>query len=284
MGDISAESVRQLREKSGAGIMECKRALAATGGDLGQAIDYLRKEGVVKAAKKAGRATAEGLIGVALSPDHQAASVVEINCETDFVARTDQFQEFLAAVGEKIVSARPTDLQTLLQQSFGTSTLQGTLTELIARVGENMSVPRFFLIQAQSGEVIGTYLHAGSKIGVVVKLSGQGADAFLARDIAMHAAAMSPTYVDRSQVPSSVIEREQEIARSSPDIVGKPPQIVEKILQGKMERFFAENCLVEQPFVKDPVSKKSVKQFLQSKGPQIQVTQVVRLQVGEENR
>lgn len=275
--DISAEKVRELREKSGAGIMDCKRALTAANGDLSQAIEFLRKEGVVKAAKKAGRTTLEGLVGVCTSPDRRLASLVEVNCETDFVARTDPFQEFVSFVAERVVQSRPQEISSALGGG-----LHESLSQLIARVGENMTVRRFRLVQAREGEKIGSYLHAGAKIGVVVKLSGDRVNESLARDVAMHVAAMSPHYLSRGQVPPAVLEKEKEILRSAPELSEKPPAIQEKILDGRLNRFYSEVCLLEQPFIKDPTGKKTVGEFLSEKVPGTSVLEMVRFQVGEE--
>lgn len=280
--DISAEKVKELREKSGAGIMDCKKALAASSGDLNRAIEYLRKEGVVKAAKKAGRITLEGLVAMAHSPDRASASLVEVNCETDFVARTDQFQEFVASVAERIVQEGPRDLTALLGIRLGTESLQTALSQLIAKVGENMGIRRFRLVQAGPGEKIGSYLHAGSKIGVLVRLKGEKIDEVLCRDLAMHVAAMVPHTIDRKSVPADLVEKEREIARSAPEVQGKPAAILEKIVEGKLARFYSEVCLLEQPFVKDPTGKQSVGEHLKGKIPEPQILEFARFQVGEE--
>lgn len=281
MSDISAEKVRELRDKSGAGMMDCKKALAAVGGDMEKAIDHLRKEGVVKAAKKAGRTTSEGLIGVSVSPDKRAAAVVEVNCETDFVARTDQFQNFLNTLGEQIVKAKPADLDALLAQKMGDATVQDALAQLVSKLGENMTIRRFRLLQAEAGEVLAAYVHAGAKIGSVVRVKGN-ADEALVRDIAMHAAAMAPRYVDRTQVPTDVLQREKDVLKASPDLVGKPENLLDKILGGKLNRFYSEICLAEQPFIKDTSGKKSVGDFLKESAAGAQIADMVRFQVGEE--
>lgn len=291
MTDISAEKVRELREKSGAGIMECKRALSATGGDLSQAIDFLRKEGVVKAAKKAGRVTQEGLIAIAYGPDRKSAALVEVDCETDFVARTDSFQAFLAAVAEHVVKQHSKglakDLDSLMAQPFSGTTLKEALSNLIAKIGENMAIRRFQVVSVGEGESLGAYLHAGSKIGVLVKLRGTGGERVslpdLARDVAMHVAAMSPRFLARADVPADVVAREREIARESPDLKGKPANILDKIIDGKLNRFFSENCLVEQPFIKDPTGKKTVAGYLKETAPGTEIVQTVRFQVGEDS-
>lgn len=281
MTDISAEKVRELRDKSGAGMMDCKKALEAVGGDMEKAIDHLRKEGVVKAAKKAGRTTSEGLIAVSIAPDKKAAAVAEVNCETDFVARTDQFQNFLNALGELIVKAKPADLNALLTQKMGDAPVQDVLAQLVSKLGENITIRRFRLLQAAAGEVLAAYVHAGSKIGSVIRVKGN-ADENLVRDVAMHAAAMAPRYLDRTQVPPDALEREKEVLKASPDLVGKPENLIEKILGGKLNRFYSENCLTEQPFIKDTSGKKSVGDFLKESAAGSQIVEMVRFQVGEE--
>jgi len=282
MTDISAEKVRELREKSGAGMMDCKKALAAVGGDMEKAIDYLRKEGVVKAAKKAGRATSEGLIGISVSPDKKIAALVEVNCETDFVARTDQFQNFISVLGEHIVKHKPVDLNALMAQKMGEAPVQDVLAQLVSKVGENMAIRRFRMLEAGAGEVLAAYVHAGSKIGSAIRVKGN-ADEALVRDVAMHAAAMAPRYLDRAQVPTEALEREKDVLKASPDLVGKPDNLVEKILVGKLNRFYSENCLTEQPFIKDTSGKKSVGDFVKESATGAQIVEMVRFQVGEEN-
>ncbi|HEX5037395.1 MAG TPA: translation elongation factor Ts [bacterium] len=281
MTEISAEKVRELRDKTGAGMMDCKRALAATAGDMEKAVDHLRKEGVVKAAKKAGRATSEGLIGVSVSPDKKTAALAEVNCETDFVARTDQFQNFLNALSEHIVKNKPSDVDALLAQKMGGASVQDVLAQLVAKLGENMGIRRFRIVQAGPGEVLAAYLHAGAKIGSIIRVKG-GAAEELVRDVAMHAAAMSPRYLDRTQVPADALNREKDVLKASPELNGKPDNIVEKILTGKLNRFYSENCLTDQPFIKDTSGKKSVADFLKEQGAGSQVAEMVRFQVGEE--
>lgn len=282
MSEISADKVKELREKSGAGILDCRKALTATNGDLQQAIEYLRKEGVVKAAKKSGRATLEGLISLGVSADKQKAALIEVNCETDFVARTDQFQEFIQSIAEQVVKGDPKSVEDLLGQSFAKSTVGQTLSELIGKIGENMVIRRFGMISSGSGEVLGAYLHAGAKIGVMTRLVGPKVDETLARDIAMHVAAMSPPYIRREDVPPSIIDREKDIARQAPELAGKPANLLDKILDGKLHRYYSEVCLMEQAFVKDPTGKKTVGGYLQEASPGAKVVEVVRFQVGEE--
>lgn len=282
MAAITAELVKELREKTGAGMMDCKKALTSCNGDLEQAIDQLRKEGTVKAAKKAGRATSEGLVGLAVSTDKKSASLVELNCETDFVANTDQFKDYLNTLAERTVEAKPANLEALLALKVGDASIQDSLNGLIAKVGENMSIRRSKVVTAGEGEKVSAYVHAGSKIGVVIRVKSSVLDADAIRDVAMHVAAMNPRFVDRAQVPADVVAREKDIAKASPDLAGKPANIIEKILDGKVNRFFIENCLNEQVFIKDTTGKQSVGAFLKQKDPQAQIVEVVRFQVGEE--
>ena len=282
MAEITAELVKELREKTGAGMMDCKRALSACDGDLEKAIDQLRKEGTVKAAKKAGRATSEGLVGLAVSTDKKTASLVELNCETDFVANTDQFKAYLNTLAEKVAEAKPANLEALLATKVGEGTVQDSLTGLIAKVGENMSIRRFKVVSAGEGEQLSAYVHAGAKIGVVIRVKSATLDADSIRDVAMHTAAMNPRFVERGQVPQDIVAREKEIAKASPDLANKPANIIDKILEGKVNRFYIENCLVEQIFIKDTTGKQSVGAFLKSKDAQAQIAEAVRFQVGEE--
>ncbi len=282
MTAIGADRVKELRERSGAGIMDCKRALAATAGDLEKAIEFLRKEGVLKAAKKSGRTTLEGLIGVSVSADRKTVSLVEVNCETDFVARTDPFQEFINALSENILQSRPQALNDLMTKKLGGVSVQEALSQLIAKLGENMGIRRFQIVQAGDGEAVGAYCHAGSKIGAAVKLKGKGTEE-VAREVAMHVAAMSPHYLDRAQVPPSVIEREKEILRASPDMAGKPENLLDRILEGKINRYFSEVCLVDQPFIKDPTGKRTVGDYVREKVSKGEIVQMIRFQVGGES-
>lgn len=268
--EISAEKVRELREKSGAGIMDCKRALQSTAGDLSEAINFLRKEGLMKATKKAGRIASEGLIGCAVSSDSRSASLVEVNCETDFVARTDPFQEFLSKVS-----------RLALEEKFVAASVDEELKLLIAKLGENMEIRRSVRIQAGSEEKVGVYLHAGSKIGAAIRIRGEKVDSNLCREIAMHLAAMNPVYLDRKSVAPAVVEKEKEILSQLPEIQEKPAPLRDKIVEGKLSRYFSETCLVEQPFIKDPTGKKTVGAYLKEKDPTAVIVEMVRFQVGE---
>lgn len=280
--EISAEQVRELREKSGAGLMDCKRALQETNGDLEKAHDNLRKSGVIKAAKKAGRATLEGLIGEAHNEDYTAAALVEVNCETDFVARTDQFQKWVTDLAQLALLKQPNDLESFLAEKLPSGEkVSETLTGLIAKLGENMEIRRVASVKASAGEKVASYLHMGSKIGALLRVKG-GIDVALLREIAMHIAALQPRYLDRAQVPSVVLEKEKEILKSQPDMAGKPAQLLDKIVEGKINRFYSEACLTEQPFIKDATGKKTVSAVLKERDAAAKIIEMVRFQVGGE--
>jgi elongation factor Ts len=245
--NISATLVKELRERTGAGMMECKRALVETGGDIEAAVEHMRKQGLAKADKKAGRIAAEGLVVIAASADQQTAAVVEVNCETDFVAGGDDFRNFARAVGELVLEKRPADLDTLLGLPLEGSTVEETRRGLIAKIGENIGVRRFEILA--SGGLVGTYLH-GTRIGVLVAV--EGGEEELARDLAMHIAASRPQYVDESQVPGEFLAKEREILIEQAKGEGKPAEIVAKMVEGRLRKQLAEITLVGQPFVKDP--------------------------------
>ena len=274
MANITAALVKELRERTGAGMMECKRALQETGGDLEAAVEHLRKTGIAKAEKKAGRTAAEGLVAVETAADNQAAALVEINCETDFVAKNDSFQQFVKAVAELALRERPADAESLLalELSPGQSVEQARKA-LIAEIGENVNVRRVAVVEAAGG-VLGHYLH-GTRIGVVVTL--QGGDSDLARDLAMHVAASRPLCVSEDQVPQAVIDKEREIFAAQAADSGKPADIVEKMVSGRIRKYLQEVTLVGQPFVKNP--DQTVAQLLSAAGAQ--VSGFERFELGE---
>jgi elongation factor Ts len=270
--NISASLVKELRERTGAGMMECKRALVETGGDLETAIEHMRKQGLAKADKKAGRIAAEGLVVITAAADHKRAAVVEVNCETDFVAGGDDFRNFSHAVGELVLQARPADLAALLELPLDGATVEETRRTLIAKIGENIAVRRFAIVE--SGGVVGSYLH-GTRIGVLVAL--EGGDEDLARDLAMHVAASRPQYLDEREIPGDFLAKEREILVEQAKGEGKPPEIVAKMVEGRLRKQLAEITLVGQPFVKDPDT--TVGKLLGSHGATVQ--RFVRFEVGE---
>jgi len=273
---ITASQVKELRERSGAGMMECKKALVETGGDIEAAIEHLRKSGLAKADKKAGRVAAEGAIVEAADAD--SAVLVEINCETDFVAKDENFRAFADRVAELALAAGNDDVAALAEAEFEAGdSVEARRQQLVAKLGENIQIRRVQRVDADGGGpdgVIGGYIHGG-RIGVLVSL--KGGDEELARDIAMHVAALNPPFVDADSVPADVLEKEKEILRAQAEDSGKPPEIIEKMIAGRLNKHLAEITLVGQPFVKD--SDQTVGALLKSKGAKVR--NFVRLEVGE---
>jgi len=272
---ITAAMVKELRERTGAGMMECKKALVETDGDIDAAIEHLRKTGMAKADKKAGRTAAEGQVAIKLSDDGKLAAIVEVNCETDFVAKDENFRNFVDAVAEQVLANNPADLDALLALPMTGQegqTIGEALKALIAKIGENMAIRRFAIIEA-SGQ-LHTYMH-GNRIGVVVDL--EGGDATLGKDIAMHIAASRPMTVAEADVPADVIEKEKEIFAAQAAESGKPPEIIEKMIGGRIKKFLKEVTLLGQPFVKNP--DQTVEQLLKEAGAT--VAGFTRFEVGE---
>ena len=268
---ISASMVKELRERTGAGMMECKKALVETNGDMDAAAESLRKSGQAKADKKAGRVAADGR--VVIKANGSNAVVVEVNSETDFVAKDENFVAFAEAVADAALASGTTDMEAFANESLADGrSIETARTELIAKIGENISVRR--IASVASGGPLGHYTH-GAKIGAVVAL--QGGDEALARDIAMHVAAINPTCIDESGVPAEMLEREKRIFAEQAAESGKPPEIVEKMVTGRIQKFLKEVTLVGQPFVKD--DKISVGKLLEGAGAT--VTSFVRFEVGE---
>ncbi|MCI7224226.1 MULTISPECIES: translation elongation factor Ts [Fusobacterium] len=278
MAAISASLVKELRERTGAGMLDCKKALEANDGDIEKAIDYLREKGIAKAVKKAGRIAAEGLIFDAVSADHKKAVILEFNSETDFVAKNVEFKDFGKKLVELVLVKNIATLEALNETELEAGkTVATALTELIAKIGENMNLRRLSVVEAKDG-FVETYSHLGGKLGVVVEMSGTATEANLikAKDIAMHVAAMDPKYLSADQVTTTDLEHEKEIARKQLEEEGKPAQIIEKILVGKMNKFYEENCLVDQVFVKAE-NKETVAQY----AGDIKVLSFVRFKVGD---
>jgi elongation factor Ts len=269
---ISAALVKQLRDRTGAGMMECKKALVETGGDLEAAVELMRKTGLAKADKKAGRVAAEGLVRIAVSDDGRRAAIVEVNCETDFVAGGDEFGNYAQAIADRALEHAPTDMDALLALDLDGASIEETRRGLIARIGENMTVRRFQLLQSEG--MIASYIH-GNRIGVVVCMTGGDAD--LAKDIAMHVAASSPMCVSEEDVPPETLAKEREILIEQARHEGKPDAIVEKMVEGRVRKYLAGITLVGQPFVKDP--DLTVGKLLSQHSAQ--VSGFVRFEVGE---
>ncbi len=271
---ITAAMVKELRERTGAGMMECKRALEASDGDMEAAVEAMRKAGLARADKKAGRIAAEGIIRIARTHDCQQAAMVEINCETDFVAKGGDFESFSQAVADSILEHAPPDLDGLLKLPLRGDkvSVEAGRQALISKVGENIQVRRFHLTHAQ--DHVGVYVH-GSRIGVIVSLTG--GDETLARDIAMHIAASRPLFVNEDDVPRELLDKEREIFTAQAQASGKRPEIVDKMVQGRLKKYLGEITLLGQPFVKDP--DRAVCELLQESNAD--VTGFVRFEVGE---
>ncbi len=270
--NITADAVRQLRERTGAGMMECKRALVETKGDLDAAAELMRRQGLAKADRKAARVAAEGVIVIEKAHDARTAAMVEVNCETDFVARGAEFREFARAVAQCVLAARPESAAALVQARLpGGESVDERRRALIAKIGENISVRRFAVLTAP--DHLGAYVH-GTRIGALAAV--RGGPASLAYDLAMHIAASNPRYLSPAQVPAEVVAKEREILTEQARSEGKPPEIVAKMVEGRLRKALGEMTLAGQPFVKDP--DVSIEKLL--KGARAEVTAFERFEVG----
>ena len=274
---ITAAQVKDLRERTGAGMMDCKKVLTETNGDEEKAIELLRERGLSKAAKKSGRIAAEGLAAGYVTDDGKIGAVVEVNAETDFVAKNEEFRSFVADVAKQVAQNNPATVEELLAQesiSETGKTVQEVLTNKIATIGENMSIRRFERFESTNG-IVAKYIHGDGKIAVLVEMDGATED--LAKDVCMQIAAARPEYLDRASVPQERVEKEMEILKAQAMNEGKPAEIAEKMVQGRIGKFYGEICLVEQPFVKDP--DQVVGKMVESKGAKID--RFARLEKGE---
>lgn len=271
---ITAAMVKELRERTGSGMMECKKALTEAGGDINKAIEEMRKSGLAKADKKAGRTAAEGLVVIELSDDNKKAAIVEVNCETDFVSGGDDFRAFTGNVAKRILNDSPADLDALLAMPLedGGASIEESRQEMVAKIGENIQVRRFERMSTDAE--FGRYLH-GTRIGVLVELENGNAD--LMKDVAMHIAASRPVCVDENGVPAEMLEQEKAILIAQAKESGKPDDIIEKMIQGRLRKYLAEITLVGQPFVKDP--DQTVGKLLKDAGATVK--SFVRYEVGE---
>ena len=280
---ITTEDIKNLREKTGAGMMDCKKALVETKGDIKAAIEYLRKKGAAVAVKRADRSAKEGMIVTRVSPDRKTGVVVEVNCETDFVGRSDDFGLFANAVATAVEKLKPASVEALMASAAADGKpLSALHNDLLAKVGEKIEVRRFKLIQSPDG-MVSNYTHMGSKIGVLVELSGitvEQSEKTTGRDVAMQIAAMNPLVVSRDQVDKPTIDREMEIYRTQAKNEGKPAQVLDKIAAGRLEKFYQEVALVEQMYIKD--QGKTVGEVLREAGASVVVKQFVRYHLGEE--
>ena len=275
---FTASDVKDLREKTGCGMMDCKKALTEADGDMDKAIEILREKGMAKAVKKSGRIAAEGLVDIVV--DGGVGAIIEVNSETDFVAKNDEFVDMVKSFATQVIKENPADVDALLASTIDGATVKDILTEKIAKIGENMNVRRFARFE---GSVV-DYIHMGGKIGVMVKVEADLANAAAvaaAKDAAMQIAAMNPLYMDKSVVPAEDVEKEKNIIlaqiKEDPKMAGKPENILEKMVDGKINKFFEENCLLQQKFVKD--DKVSVEKYLAANG--VKLLDYVRFEKGD---
>ena len=273
---VTASQVKDLREKTGAGMMDCKKVLTETDGDMEKAMELLRERGIAKAAKKSGRVAAEGLVEAYVSDDAKVGAVVEVNAETDFVAKNDEFKSFVASIAKQVVEKNPKDVEDLLAQEsidVAGKTVNEVLVEKIATIGENMNIRRF--VRFESEGLVEKYIHGDGKIAVLVNM--KKGDSQTAKDVCMQIAAARPEYLDEKSVPAERVEKEKEILKAQTINEGKPEAIADKIVQGRIGKFYSEICLVDQAFVKNPDIK--VSQLLQEKDSE--VVEFARFEKGE---
>ncbi|QNQ44408.1 translation elongation factor Ts [Staphylococcus warneri] len=272
---ISAKLVKELREKTGAGMMDCKKALTETDGDMDKAIDYLREKGIAKAAKKADRIAAEGLVHVEINGNE--AAIVEINSETDFVARNEGFQNLVKEIANQVLATKAESVEALMETKFEDGkTVDEKMKEAISTIGEKLSIRRFAVRTKSDNDAFGAYLHMGGRIGVLTVIEGT-TDEAAAKDVAMHIAAINPKYVSSDQVSEDEINHEREVLKQQALNEGKPENIVEKMVEGRLRKYLQEICAVDQNFVKNP--DETVEVFLKSKGGKL--NDFVRYEVGE---
>ncbi len=271
---FSASDVKSLREKTGAGMMDCKKALQESEGNMDKAIDWLREKGISKAAKKESRIAAEGLSEVLV--EGNKAVIVEVNSETDFVAKNAEFRTFVTDLTKAILKGMPKTLEDAMNLDMNGVTVNDALIALIAKIGEKISFRRFRIVEKNDDEVFGVYNHQNlGKINVIALIKGDNVE--VARDVAMHSAAMRPPYVTREDVPSDILEHEKEIIKKQAMEEGKPAEIAEKMVNGRINKFYKEKCLLEQPFIKDP----DVDVATYVKNNNSEIIEVVRFEVGE---
>jgi len=288
--EITAKMVKDLREKTNAGMMDCKKALGECGGDLEKAVDWLRQKGLMTARKRAGRATREGLIAAVVSADQRRGAMIELNCETDFVAKNEGFQKLAADILNLLLAGpAPADVPALLSRPLATGeTVNDALKGLVGTIGENMNLRRFVRRESSAGSLMHTYIHGPGRLGVMVELAAEkmGAEAEeLAHNLAMHIAAASPVARTAEEVPADLLEREKEIFRAKLAESGKPEDMWDKIMEGQIKKFYAEVVLLEQAYVKDPTGKTTVAGLLKSSSAACGRTEIRtydRFQLGEE--
>ena len=270
---ITASMVKELRELTGAGMLDCKKALEATEGNLDKASEWLREKGISKAAKKADRIAAEGLVNILI--EGNKAVITEVNSETDFVAKNDEFKDLMNTISNLLIKSNINTVEDALKLTTEDGTLEDTITNKIAKIGEKISFRRFELVEKSDSETFGSYIHMGGKIGVLVVLNGANTE--VAKDVAMHAAAMRPKYLNIESVPTEDVNHEREIQKQIAINEGKPEDIAVKMVEGRIRKFYKEVCLTEQPFVKD--DEKSVSEYVKANGGSI--VSMIRYEVGE---
>lgn len=282
---VTAALVKELRERTGAGMMDCKKALVETDGDIEKAIDYLREKGIMKAQKKAGRIAAEGLVRVAFGEGNKTSSIVEVNSETDFVAKNEEFIEFVEDLAKEVLVKGNMPMEQFMAEPFGEGTVQETLTAKVAKIGENLSIRRFAKVE-EDGVVYVGYTHGGGRIGVIVGIKTDAAAdeiAAVGKDVAMQVASMNPKFVNEDGVNPEYLENEKKILTEQVLNEGKKPEMVERIVAGKIKKELKEVCLLDQPFVKD--GDVSVQQYVANAakeiGKDMEVVSMIRYEVGE---
>jgi translation elongation factor Ts len=274
MAAITASMVKELRTSTGAGMMDCKKALTEADGDMAKAVDILREKGLSQAAKKAGRIAAEGAVVSYVSEDGKVGVIVEVNCETDFVGHNEGFQTLAKSIAKQVAVAAPADVDALLASEMDGKTVKDLVTEAVAKIGENISVRRFERFESAEGQVY-SYIHGGGKIGVLVDM--KGGDAELGKDVAMQVAAANPSYLNRDQVPAAELEHEKTVLSEQARNEGKPEKIIEKMVIGRINKYYKEVCLLDQEFIKD--GDLTITKLLKSKGAE--VARFARFQLGE---
>lgn len=276
---ISAQDVKLLREKTGAGMMDCKKALQDANGNMDEAIEVLRKQGLAKAIKKGDRVAAEGLIFNKI--EGSSGILLELNCETDFVAKNDDFIKLGQDLADLILKNKPKTVEEALQLKLDEQTCQEKINAHVAIIGENIQLRRFVILQTKQNGKLGLYVHSGGKICVLMEVTGANISDEIIRDVCMHVAAMNPQYTDASEVPQDLIDKEKQLQIEQLKDSGKPANMIEKIVEGKIGKFAGEISLMQQVFVKDSSGKKKVSQYLQESDPAAKVVHFARLQVGE---
>ncbi|MBE5785089.1 MAG: elongation factor Ts [Clostridiales bacterium] len=277
---FTAKDVMALREMSGAGMMDCKKALTECGGDMDKAMDYLREKSLAASAKKAARIAAEGIVASYVSEDAKTGVIVEMNCETDFVAKTDDFKALVADIAKLVADKKPADVDALMAMDCGNGTVAELINQAVAKIGEKITLRRFALVEAANG-CVDTYIHLGGKIGVLVEIVGEakGNEAAI-HDVAMHIAAAKPNCISKEDCNQEDIEHERKILREQAmnEPKPKPANIIEKMVEGRIEKYYKEVCLLEQPFVKDP--DQNVRTMLKNNGD-LTVAKFYRFEMGE---